>query len=215
MTAVAIESKATPTDSTASAAPASSAAAAPPSSAAAAMLHSSAAGPPTTYDLKVPDKATVDPAIVERTAAIARAQGLDNAAGQVLLDGMIAEVSAQEKAVAAAWQPGGALWKARDEAWSAQALADPELGGSKEALATSVEYANKVVDRLADPDLKELLKVTGWGSHPAVLRLLNRIGRGMSESSFRPGKGAAGGGPKTAAEKLYGKDGTGKKTPTE
>lgn len=184
---------------------AASSAAVTPSSAA------SAAGAPEQYDIKVPATAKgIDAAIVERTAAIARAQGLGNDAAQKLLDGVVAEVAAQNAAQVEAWKPGGSQWAARDTEWRTAALADAEIGGSAEKLAKSVELAQKVMAKFGGEDVVAFLKETGLGSHPAALKLLAKIGAAMSESSLVVGAPAGSSGAKTTAEKLYGPDGTGK-----
>jgi hypothetical protein len=204
----------------------SSAASVPPSSAAApssaavltdssAAASSSAAAPvagaPESYDLKVPETAKgIDAAIVERTAAIARAQGLGNEAAQKLLEGVVAEVTAQQTAQVEAWKPGGSEWTKRDAEWRAAALADAAIGGSPEKLAKSVELAQKVMAKFGGDDVVAFLKETGLGSHPAALKLLSKIGAAMSESSLVVGAPAAVAGSLSAAEKMYGPDGTGK-----
>lgn len=224
MTAVASESQATAASS-AAAPPASSAAApassmastAEPSSAAASSsagspassAASSASQAPAQYDLKA--AATVDPALVKRIEATARSRGLSNEAGQQLLDAVVAETQAQDTARVEAWKPGGTEWKKRDEEWSKQALADPDLGnGDKAKLATQIELAQKVRTALGGKDFDEFLKTSGLGSHPAALKFLAKIGKSMSEGSLIPGKPVGGGGGKNAAVALYGPDGTGK-----
>ena len=206
-------SMATPPSSMASTMLDSSAA---PSSAAAAPASSAAvaAGAPDAYDLKVSaDAKGIDAAIVERTAAIARAQGLGNEAAQSLLDSVVAEVTAQQAAQVEAWKPGGAEWVKRDAAWRADALADAAIGGTPEKLAQSVELAQKVMAKFGGDDVVAFLKETGLGSHPAALKLLAGIGRAMSESSLVLPAGGPSVGPLSTAEKLYGKDGTGKPKP--
>jgi hypothetical protein len=170
---------------------------------------------PEKYEVKLPDGVKVDPAIVERTAARARELGLSNEAGQTLLNSVAEEVITQRTAEDAArladWSPGGASWKARDAEWRLQALADPEIGGSPAKLANSVELAQKVRRELGGKEFDQFLKDTGLGSHPAALKFLAKIGRGMSESTLVPASGSGATEAKTTAQKLYGDDGTGKK----
>jgi hypothetical protein len=138
---------------------------------------------PATYDLKLPDGASVDPAIVERTAALARTLGLSNEAGQQLLDKTVAEASAPLTAFLEANKPGeGTAWKARVGEYETQAKADPEIGGPK--FDASVEKAQQVLAKFGTPGLKQALDTTGFGSHPEVLRLLAKIGGAMSEGSL-------------------------------
>jgi hypothetical protein len=178
-----------------------------------------------TYDLKLPGdlaelKDLIDPTILERTAAIARARGLDNEAGQSVLDFTLAETKtvAQKAAEAAvkaadeAWiaanappangKPGGAEWVKRNEQWWAQAQADPAIGGTKEKFAVSVEQANQAVTKFGTPALKTMLEQTGFGSHPEVLRFLASIGKAASEPGLVLG-GAPVAAKKSAADLLY------------
>lgn len=182
---------------------------------AAGSAPASKAGVPEKYDLKLAADAKVDQAIVSRTESAARAQGLNNEQGQRLLDAVVAEVAAQDAARVDAWKPGGTEWMKRDEEWSKQALADPELGnGDKAKLDNAIELAQKVRTALGGKDFDEFLKTTGLGSHPAALKFLAKIGRSMSESSLIPGRpvGSSASG-KSAAERMYGPEGTGKPKP--
>ena len=105
------------------------------------------------YDLKVPDGVTVTPATLERTVAIARAQGLSPEAGQALLDATVAELQTQDAARIARWEPlKGVDWIQYDTALKGKALADPEIGGSPEKLANSVELAQSVLRVISDGD---------------------------------------------------------------
>lgn len=215
MTAPATEAQATAAASVAvTALEASSAAQSVAGTPAPETAPSSAAGTPTTYDLKLPDDVKgIDAAIVERTAAIARAQGLGNEAAQTLLNGQVAEVAAQQAALVEAWKPGGSQWTARDTEWRQAALADAEIGGSPEKLAKSVELAQQVMAKFGGAETVQFLKETGLGSHPAALKLLAKIGAAMSESTLVLGTSANATAPKTTAERMYGPDGTGKPKP--
>lgn len=169
---------------------------------------------PDTYDLKWPDGSTLNPAIVERTAATARALGLSNAAGQQLLDQTVQDLTNAETAAKAtaqatfdaqveAWKPGGAEWVKRNTAWTNDAIADAEIGGTPEKLAVSVEKAQQALAKYGPPELKPLLDETGFGSHPAVIKLLASIGRAMSEGSLVLGATGQPGKPKSDGQLMY------------
>lgn len=157
---------------------------------------------PDKYDLKLPDTqlpdgSPLDPAIVERTAAIARELGLSNEAGQKLLDKVVAEtvatVTARAAAVNAAWEPEkGAEWKKQNAAWKDAALKDPEVGGSPEKLAQSVEFAQRALKQFFPPETADFLKAYGGlGSNPSVLKGLAKIGRAMGEGGVVLGQTGA------------------------
>jgi len=164
---------------------------------------------PETYDLKLPEGSALDAAIVERTAATARALGLTNDAAQQLLDHDVALLTARQAAEAEArqatidaWKPGGSEWTKRDAAWTAQAKADPELGKTPEEFSASLERARQALEKYG-PETKALLDETGFGSHPAVLRMLARVGRAMAEPGFVVGASAPSARPKSDAQLMY------------
>lgn len=168
---------------------------------------------PEKYDLKLPEGSTVDPAIVEKTAARARALGLSNEAGQQLLDQTVQDLADAEQAHKAgydalveAWKPGGTEYAKRDAQWRDEALKDAEIGGSPEKLASSIEFAQQALNKYGS-DLKTYLDETGLGSHPAAIKFLANIGRAMSEGANGGGLVLGNGGPmakpKSDAQLLY------------
>jgi hypothetical protein len=141
------------------------------------------------YDLKLPADSTVDAAVVERTAARARELGLSNEHAQKTLDFVHQEVSAAAKAAAeatlAAHAPGGAEWEKNVKDWNAAALADQELGANKpEQLTQNAALARRVVATFGDKESIEFLEKNPLGSHPALLRMLVRIGKASGEGSL-------------------------------
>lgn len=158
-----------------------------------------ASAAPATYDLKVPDGATVDADFVTRTAATARGLGLSNEAAQTLLDAQIAEIGTATTAAAdrakaeqlTAMQPGGAIWNEQETQWRTTALADAEIGGSPEKLAANIALAQRVVARFGSDDAKRFFEQSGLGSHPELIRVFARIGQSMSEATLVPPQSAA------------------------
>lgn len=174
---------------------------------------------PETYDLKVPDG--TDASVVERTVALARELGLDNAAAQKLADREVETHTANrtateeaQKTFLKAYEPGGTEWVKQDAAWRAEALADPVIGGSPEKLATSVELAQQALNKYGTNDLREQLKVTGFGSNPAVIKFLAKIGKAAAESPPVIGLNGKSGEKIPTAVLLYGEDGMGPKPKT-
>lgn len=92
--------------------------------------------------------------------------------------------------------------------WKTSWQNDPEYGGDK--ARESTELAKRAWDKLADNELKTLADQTGWGDHPAVLRMLARAGRLFSEDQLIRGNVGTVPKKRSAEEILYG--GT---TPTE
>jgi hypothetical protein len=159
------------------------------------------------YDLKLPEKSTVDAAVVERTAAKARELGLSNEHAQKTLDFVHQEIVETSKAAVEAalkaHTPGGEVWEAQVNEWRANALADKELGGGDQAkLDAAVAIANQVVAKFADKEAVEFFKNNPIGAHPALIRMLHRIGKASSEGTLiTPGTQ---GGQKPLEERWYG-----------
>jgi len=173
---------------------------------------------PEKYDLQVPDGSTVDPALIERTAATARELGLTNEAAQKLFDTEVKDATDRatahaaaltkasedaQKALIDAWQPNGVEWKKQQKEWTDAAKADPTIGGEK--FAQSVESAGQAVERFGDPEFKKILEETGYGRHPVVLRFLAKIGNASRESTFANNGAPTGGQEKSLVNKFYGK----------
>jgi hypothetical protein len=146
---------------------------------------------PDRYDLKLPDKVSVDPTLVERTAATLRELGLPQDRAQKALDFIASEAARERDAALSAYSPpsetnpeGGKLWKEQDTAWKQAALVDKDLGNGKpEQLKESVELAKKVLAKFGDEESINFVD-SALGSNPAVLRILTRIGKAMGEKEL-------------------------------
>lgn len=94
-------------------------------------------------------------------------------------------------------------WQNLRKEWKQSWLNDPEYGGDK--ASESTELAKRAWDKLADNELKTLADQTGWGDHPAVLRMLARAGRLFSEDQLIRGQVGASPQKRSPEEILYGK----------
>lgn len=63
--------------------------------------------------------------------------------------------------------------------WIAQVKADPEFGGAK--LAENIGIAQKALAAYGSPELTQMLKETGIGSHPALLKAFHKAGLELGE----------------------------------
>ena len=82
--------------------------------------------------------------------------------------------------------------------WTDTVTADPELGKAENLAA-----ARKVIDTFGTPELKSMLESTGMGSHPEVVRFVQKVSKAMGEDAIVRARGDAPA-PKSAAEVLYG-----------
>jgi hypothetical protein len=149
-------------------------------------------GPPEKYDLKLPDGSHFDAKALERTAAFAREQGLNNEEAQALLE-------REHEVVSTYAQDQKAMMDQRVGEWLVDAKADKEIGG--EAFNANAELAKRVVERYGTEAFKKALNDTGLGNHPELVRVFVRIARSMSEDQLVIPKAA--GGMKKAPEDVF------------
>ena len=148
------------------------------------------AGAPEKYALKVPDGSLISASDLRALEDQARTANLTNEDAQ-------------------AWLEEQALYaKRRSDAFYAETLADPELGGDR--IAETQRRVNAVIDRLypADDPHREpflvFLKSGGANNNIHVVRAFDRLATLMAEDTVVPGKAGGAESPKDAASVLYG-----------
>lgn len=155
-----------------------------------------------TYDLTLPEGSAADPALVERTVAIARARGLSNDQAQAALD-----LAAQE--LTSAQASGREALTQQVEQWKQATMSDPALGKTNEERIAKIQRGRLVVDKFiaANPDLadefKSVLNEDGIGNHRALVRLMAWMGDSMTEGSLVMPRAQDGAGKKSDTELFY------------
>lgn len=129
---------------------------------------------PADIELKLPEGYKAADGEVDAFKALAKDLGLDSAKAQKLFDTRLKEREALQEQLAS-----GA--KAQVAEWGAALKADAELGGAK--FAESFEVAKRGLAKFGTPELKALLRDTGLGAHPEVVRAFFRAGKAISEDS--------------------------------
>lgn len=86
--------------------------------------------------------------------------------------------------------------------WLNSAKADKEIGG--DAFDESVSSALLVIDKVGTPEFKQLLRETGIGNHPELIRVLSRVGRLMKEDSPGASGGVVNNRELSVVERMYG-----------
>lgn len=145
------------------------------------------------YGLKLGETSLLDSSYVDQIAAHGKAQGWSK------------EEAAQN--LASIEQQVHDRREANVKTWTETVKTDKELGGDNYKATT--ENVQRFVAKFAPEgsDLAVLLHKSGYGSHPAIVRVLSQIGAAMKEdrSLNKIGEGGSGGGEKkTAADVLYG-----------
>lgn len=191
------------------------AAAAPPAPAAAAPAP--AAPAPVKLDLKLPDKSTLDPAVLESTATLASALNLDQDGATRVL-GLVDQIAsghaaklvatAKEQAVTD-WQKaqvkGGKDWETRNTQYKADALKDAELGnGDPKKLEVASALGERALATFFPKDMIDLIHSAGLESHPGLLKGLVKIAKAMKEDTLVAGSTPAPGDKGRLADALYG-----------
>lgn len=141
-------------------------------------------GAPETYEaFAVPEGVTLNEAAVEAAVPVFKELGLKQEQAQKLVDLWTAQARATEEANLKALQDYNA-------ALTAKVKADPEIGGAalKSTLAT-VRKGLAAFDK--GGAFERLLKETGFGNEPDVLRFLKAVGEAQAEDTFERGGAAA------------------------
>lgn len=142
-------------------------------------------------DLEVPEGFTVDPAVLDEFADKIRDMGLSQAQAQELVDLQVRTGQAQLAEHA----------RIR-EAWVSELKVDPEYGGA--AFERTVRDARTVMRRFdADGQVLDVLVNSGFGDNPAIIKMLARIKRSMSEDQFVSERGGGRLPEKSLAERLW------------
>jgi hypothetical protein len=147
-------------------------------------------GPPEAYDLKAGEDA-VDAAVLETVTPVFKELGLTNEQAQKLVDMQGVLATHQTKA-----------WDAQVEAW--QGEVKKEFGDEFDA---TLRKAQVVIKEHGSPELRDFLNSTGFGNHPALVKLMANVAKAFGEDNLA-GSGNRGGGggesTKSREEKFYG-----------
>lgn len=134
---------------------------------------------PEKYDLQMPEGVELDSVAADEFTVIAKELKLDNAQAQKLAD------------VAANMQKRQAEAHAKTvETWVESVKADKEIGGDK--LNENLAVARKAMETFGSPELKDVLNMTGFGNHPAIIKAFYKIGQAISSDQIVVGKPPAG-----------------------
>ena len=113
----------------------------------------------------------IDPTSIEQFSTAAREAGLSQEQAQKVLDSLAPSVATKLRAD---------LVRQAGE-WLKASEADPEFGGA--AFEANKGIAVGAYQKLATPELREILNNSGLCNHPEVIRLFYRIGKMTSQDS--------------------------------
>jgi hypothetical protein len=146
-------------------------------------------GVPDQYTFEAPEGLEITPedqAGLDQFSEAAREMGLTQAQYQALVEyDLNRSQSADEMAVDA--------WNTRVSGWKQSVLSDKEIGG--DALPETKKLAQAALKQFGDSELTKLLKSPSvdnpdglaLNNHPAVLRMLSRIGKVLADPTLLEG----------------------------
>lgn len=159
-------------------------------------------GAPEKYEaFKLPDGVKLEDAQIADLQATAKDLNLTQDQAQKLVD---RELKVRGDATAAAQTE----FKSTVAAWADQARADKDIGGDKLApvLASAKRGLEAVSTNAKLPELKTMLDATGFGNHPAVIKLFQYVDSltGQDSKHLAGGKAPADGNSEAAvALRMY------------
>lgn len=146
------------------------------------------------YALKMPDGVELDAELADALGPEFAELNLTNAQAQKLVDKYIGIQAAR-------MAKQGETFALTTAGWVDQAKKDAEIGGDK--WDASVQAAQRAVNRLGTPALKEYLNASGGGNHPELIRFMSKAGAMISEDNPATGGAEGKGKPADAAYTLF------------
>jgi len=143
---------------------------------------------PEVYEFKMPDGFTLDATVAQEFSPIAKEMGLTQEQAQKFAD---VYAKAQQRQLDTHTE--------QMSQWVDQVKADKEIGGDK--LAENLSIARKAIDTFGGDEVRTLLNDTGFGNHPALIRMAVKIGKAISEDALI--RGTQAGVEGDAASRMY------------
>ena len=165
---------------------------------------------------EIPEGFSMNDEQLSDVTAFAKDLGLDQANAQKAVDKhfeMLAKVRDQ----------GTQAQESMHQEWAASVRSDKEFGGGD--LQENISGARKAMNAFSEPakdakgkavlhkegpmkgqqmtEIEVLMNESGWGNHPAMIRVFHRINKAMSADSFVTGQIAPPATKKTQAETMY------------
>lgn len=130
------------------------------------------AGAPEKYEFKPQEGHSFDDSVIAAYSDVAKELNLSQDAAQKVLDKVAPVILARQLERNAEAVQG----------WKAASSADKEFGGEK--LEANIAIAEKALNTFGSPELRSMLKETGLGNHPEIIRAFYKAGKAISEDAF-------------------------------
>lgn len=130
------------------------------------------AGAPEKYEFAAPEGQQLDDAVLGAYSEAAKELNLSQDAAQKVLSKVAPVILARQLERQAEMVKG----------WETASVTDKEFGGEK--LNENIAIAEKALATFGSPELRSMLKESGLGKHPEVIRMLFKAGKAISEDGF-------------------------------
>lgn len=131
-------------------------------------------------DIKLADGFTIDDAAAKEFTEIMNDAALTpQARAQKLVD-------LQTKLAAEGAESATKAWDTLQDDWKAKTMADPDVGGTKNAkvmtdIGALIDSTGKLFSASASTEFRQVMDLTGAGNHPIVVKYLNYFASKLNE----------------------------------
>lgn len=149
------------------------------------------------YELKLSEESpleAVSEKMISEVMEFAKEHKLSNEVAQHILND-------RENIIHSALEMGQMQEDAQIEEWKQSVIDDPHLGGQN--LNETVAKARKAVEVFGGEEIATLLQETGYGNHPAIVRLFSKLGELTNDDVLLSGSGYTPA-PKSTEDIFYG-----------
>lgn len=134
---------------------------------------------PVEYaEFTAPEGTTLDVEAITELKALAAEKKLSQEDAQKLVDLGTKTMQRQNQALISQLEQVRAQWTEASHT-------DKEFGGDK--LSANVAVAKQALDTFGTPELSKMLKESGLGNHPEIIRAFYRVGKAISEDKIARG----------------------------
>lgn len=130
---------------------------------------------PIIYDLKLSEESSLDPSVVTEIKEFAEKNKISKEAAQEIL-------TSREKTLENYLAKVESETEKQIVTWGEEVLNDPVMGGQN--FETTKTYALNVLNKYGDDSLREILRESGYGNNPHVVRFLYKLGKSMASDSL-------------------------------
>lgn len=148
---------------------------------------------PESYgDFEIPDGMPINQPLLDSFKAVAAQHKMSKEVAQAVVSLKVQEVQDQN-----------AAYLEQRKAWVGELKADPDFGG--QAFDTNVKTAGLALRQFdQDGAALNVLQATGLDNHPAIVKLLHRVGIQVADDTVHTGKSAGSKPEKPLGEALFG-----------